>query len=392
MFLTLLNREFLHHLKSARFSVITVLCLVVVVLFTWIHALGYIANPPDVSDKLKQVTPLTIMLTGVELSQPDNPVRAKFPLPRFSDVIRLLFSLLAILMTYDAICGDKERGVLRLVFSSPVKRGIALLAKWASAYIVTLLPLVLAFMLALIIANLRGALPLSGENLARLAAVFIYVAIYMGFFTGIGLAISATAHRPGTAMPVALVTWFCFVFIIPSTGYLLARWISPVPSMKLITYQQNYRDDFLEDRMRVKLMDSSLSEDDKRAIRDDYYRSDLQQRSQLKASYLRSRFGLIQAAKVICRLSPSFSLSYVAATMSGLGPDENVYQAREPGSDILTDESYRERFEETRVSYAQYPDLDQALMKTLPDYIAGLAWMCLALALAITLFIRYDVR
>ena len=53
---------------------------------------------------------------------------------RLSGDTRLIFWLLAIVFGYDAICGEKERGTLRLMLSCSVPRDTVLLAKWIGGF------------------------------------------------------------------------------------------------------------------------------------------------------------------------------------------------------------------------------------------------------------------
>ena len=56
-------------------------------------------------------------------------------------IFEVILSLLALIFAYDTLAGEYERGTLRLVLTSHVRRGYILLAKYISAMICLLVPI-----------------------------------------------------------------------------------------------------------------------------------------------------------------------------------------------------------------------------------------------------------
>ena len=66
-------------------------------------------------------------------------------------VFEVVLSLMALLFAYDAIAGEHESGTLRLLLTHPVRRSHILLAKYMSAMVCLLIPLLMSLSLALIL-------------------------------------------------------------------------------------------------------------------------------------------------------------------------------------------------------------------------------------------------
>jgi len=63
----------------------------------------------------------------------ENFLLQDFEVIDWAFIIKLLFSIFAILLTFDAICGEKEKGTLALVCSNSVPRGNIILGKYLGA-------------------------------------------------------------------------------------------------------------------------------------------------------------------------------------------------------------------------------------------------------------------
>ena len=112
-------------------------------------------------------------LSGIRLCRPFGIRNPIVPITRslnlFSNVdlvliFQVILSLLALLFAHDAIAGEREAGTLRLTMTNPVSRSIILLAKYVSAMVCLILPLVMSVLLALLLFSLSGSILLSGDD------------------------------------------------------------------------------------------------------------------------------------------------------------------------------------------------------------------------------------
>lgn len=120
-----------------------------------------------------------------------------------------LVPLIALLLGYDAIVGEKERGSLELLLSMPVTRFEILLGKY--------LGLAAALATASVIGFGAGLLPLAADLSANDVlhyAGFVLSALLMGLaFLSISLLVSVMFSDRVRASGIAIALWFFFVLI-----------------------------------------------------------------------------------------------------------------------------------------------------------------------------------
>ena len=81
----------------------------------------------------------------------DNPFLSLFTSIDIALVFQGVLSLLALVFAYDALAGERERGTLRLVLTHPIRRGYILFAKYISAMLCLLVPLLISLLLSIIL-------------------------------------------------------------------------------------------------------------------------------------------------------------------------------------------------------------------------------------------------
>jgi Cu-processing system permease protein len=120
-----------------------------------------------------------------------------------------LVPLIALILGYDAIVGEKERGSLELLLSMPITRFEILLGKY--------LGLSAALASSTAIGFGAGLLPLAADLSSRDVyhyAGFVFSAILMGLaFLSISLLVSVLTVDRVRASGVAIALWFFFVLI-----------------------------------------------------------------------------------------------------------------------------------------------------------------------------------
>ena len=129
-------------------------------------------------------------------SLPINKGRFNLFLPDFAHLnwlylIGIVLSFVVLVISYDAITGEKEKGTLGLVLSNSVNRHSILLGKYLGILFTVLIPLIVGILLNLIIVTSSPLVSLQGSDWVRILIVFILSLIYLSFFAFIGLFISS---------------------------------------------------------------------------------------------------------------------------------------------------------------------------------------------------------
>ena len=122
-----------------------------------------------------------------------------------------LVPLLALLMSFDAVAGEIERGTLPLLLTYPVSRREILLGKLVAHLAVLILALVIGYGTAAAVAFATDPAALAG--LAALWRLTWTSALLGATFLGIGYALSALARRPSGAAGLAIAVWLGLVVL-----------------------------------------------------------------------------------------------------------------------------------------------------------------------------------
>jgi len=122
-----------------------------------------------------------------------------------------LVPLLALLMSFDAIAGEVERGSLGLLLTYPLSRGELLLGKLVSHIATLAMAVFIGFGVAGAAAWLAGGA--SGTSVAALFRLGWSAVLLGTSFLAIGYAISAVARSSSAAAGLAIGVWILFVVL-----------------------------------------------------------------------------------------------------------------------------------------------------------------------------------
>ena len=198
----------------------------------------------------------------------ENPVFAIFRIIDFTFIVQFILTLFAILFTYDAINGERERGTLQLVLANSIPRVKYIIAKCAGSWLGLVIPLsvpiLLSFLLILIF-----KVPLSSADWARILTILFLSLLLFTFFIVLGVLISSLARRSNVSFLIALVVWVVLALILPRAGVLAAGQIAYVPGTaeiegQLNAYEKDRRAEFYKtlEKRWLQRQNTNLDKDD----------------------------------------------------------------------------------------------------------------------------------
>ena len=367
MLLRLIRKELLHNILSFRFAVTYALLFVLVLLAVFLMGnehqdrvdrytkeearfrdrLEELAAMPDAGQQFQQVqqedfsglrapAPLSILARGLEGSLPTrvsssqrfilrssddrlgrNILLDVFQAPDFAYVVNIVLSLLALLFVFDSVCGEKERGTLKLLLSNSVPRDTVLLGKWIGGYLSIAAPFSVAVLAGFLYLSTSGALELDGDDASRFGAILFVSFLYISAFFSLGLLISTIAHRAATALLIALLVWIGWILVVPNLAPIVARLVAPVPARQVIDAEQRAI------AREAQLLQEAIT---KRKVYGDPKESErIQQESEqrqrkLEDFYKERMARQVSLSKNLARLSPSASYLFAVTRMAGTGP------------------------------------------------------------------------
>lgn len=250
-----------------------------------------------------------------------NPFLAVLMAPDFTYIVAVILSLLALIFSFDNICGEKEQQTLKLTLSYAVPRHLVLLSKWVGGYVVLICPVLLATGVALFIMSLQKCVQLAPGDLVRIGLMVGAALVYVSLFFTVGIMISTLTHRAVTAMIIVLFVWAAWVLVIPNIAIVSAKLIAPVPTYNKIESEKNAVDEEINLKIRAigKTMLNYGSEAKK-------IKETLEQERQRRCQDLDEFYASKVAAQnrlclLFSRLSPFAAFSYLSAALADTGID-----------------------------------------------------------------------
>ena len=377
MLITLIRKEMMHHILSVRFVVLLVMCLLLVPLTLHINYRNYLQNqvnyqeslklstseseekPPDAPDPDTEVsklflepTPLSVFAKGLEESLPsylgmtrngvkqgsmslgEAPLSSALGNLDFLFVVSTVFSLLALLFTFDAVAGEREAGTLRITLSNALPRDSFLWSKLIGGYIVFVVPFLVAFLLGLLLLVAQG-FPLGESDIfGRVLSLTLVSLLYIGVFFAIGTVISTYLDNSKTALIVAFTVWVLAVLIAPRVGFLTAKLIAPTRAIQSVymekTAIRNNLSAEKEQEISGKIIEAlgtsiNFNKDakkiaDLRAPIDAEYRQKFQEQvDKVEREYQREKKRQESVGENFSRITPTSSLIYLTMNLAQTG-------------------------------------------------------------------------
>jgi ABC-type transport system involved in multi-copper enzyme maturation permease subunit len=362
----------------------------------------------------------------VESKYESNPVFSIFGALDLTFIVKIVLSLFAILFTYDAIVGEKERGTLKLTLSNKVPRDRLILGKVIGGYISLLIPLIIPLILSLLMIMVFPNIHLTGGDWGRLLLMFLLFFLYLSVFFTLGLFVSARTSKSSTSFLILLFIWVVFVTIIPKVAVMTAAQLKPIPSVHEITSKKDAFLQQVQGGAQKKVMEwikenQPKPGEDQKAFQDKFkkYLEDFQQEatSQIDANnaalerdYQVKKRAQENLAINLSRISPASALTFSTMSLARTGLDEHQQfldsiRAYKPiftkwaNARMMSNLDFSGQGLTAKVVLDDMPlhsftseSLSKSLARTIPDIVLMLVLIIVFFAGAYVSFLKYDVR
>ena len=358
-----------------------------------------------------------------ESNYESNPVLAIFGELDLTLIVKIVLSLFAILFTFDAIVGERERGTLKLILSNKVPRDQLILGKVFGGFISLLVPLIIPFLISLIILTVYPHISLSGEDWMRIGLIFVLFLLYLSVFFTLGLFISSRTHSTSSSLFILLFIWVTFIFIIPKGAVMIAGHLNPIPSIHEVSAQ---KDAFLQEiqgtvqgeaRKYIQDNPSDGTPEWQEQIRQ--FLEDLQQsatdridekNSELERDYQAKRNKQQALAINLSRISPASTLTFGAMTLGRTSVQEhdrflNSIKNYKPlftkwvNTQMMQNLNISDPNQQVKPDVSSMPlhefkpsSLRNSVAQALPDFVVMILMVILFFTGAFVSFLRYDIR
>ena len=478
----IIKKEILDHLLSAKFIFMFIICSVLILLSVYMGAVDYLTNkktheadeaqimqalaPPNnwstITDGALRVyrrpQTLSTLVKGVEdaagrasythlpevsLSESkheSNPLTSVFGAFDLMFIVKMVLSLFAILLMHDVICGEKEKGTLKLALSNSVPRDRLLLGKAVGGYISLCVPLVFPLLISLIYLSLHTGIDFSGEDWQRIGFIFLMFLLYLTVFFCLGLLVSSLTARSSTSLLILLSVWCVWGIILPKASVIIAGHLRSIPTANEIytrktafvtqlnqEYVQNAAQKGAELGAKLWLKFNITSTDSPeyqeylkeldeliQKVTKELYKERAgkiaENTSRIDRDFQREKDAQVALAKNLSRVSPASALTFSATALAQTGIDEynrflKATQEYKPviSNWVNTDPGIRNERGALKVidsdALAAMPRLtveserlSRTFVRILPDLISMIVMIALLTGGAYFAFIRCDVR
>ncbi len=249
-------------------------------------------------------------------------------------IVQIVLSLFALLFTYDAVCGEKEAGSLRLVASFPISKHHILLSKYFGA----LFPLLIAFgmplLLGVAVLLLMPDVRFTELELSRIGLIFIACGIYVSVFTCVGLLSSCLTQKASTSFVLLLGFWVTTVVVMPRISLIIADSFRTAPSVYELEAEKEAVSKSNGERWRevrarwIKENPQWMETPEGREAQRLFWRKtrqkvwwepNLSQHARLDESFRNRYDARLNLAVIIARLSPPFAFNNATVELAGTG-------------------------------------------------------------------------
>lgn len=185
---------------------------------------------------LKKPSPLSILVSGIEnrtgnsiyLTHREIPTSLKggfiknefsraFSFFDLASVIVVVFSVLAILLSYNSVSGEKEDGVLSLILSNSVARYKFLMGKYIGGLISIVVPLTLCFIVGILVVLFSRGVEVGPDFFIPTVLLYLLSILYLSFILLSGILVSSLTKTSFHSLIFLLAFYLIAVFLLPLT-------------------------------------------------------------------------------------------------------------------------------------------------------------------------------
>ena len=153
-------------------------------------------------------------------------------------IVRVVLSLLVVFIAYNAVSEEKSSGTLKLILSNRVPRDQLLLGKLLGGWFIIMGSLLVSAIVSVILVLSHSFVAFAGAEWARLGAFLVLSALYLTVFYAVSLFVSVLVNRPSTSLMVLLQVWVFLIVIYPNLGGIAANTLYRLPSQEQLAQQK----------------------------------------------------------------------------------------------------------------------------------------------------------
>jgi ABC-type transport system involved in multi-copper enzyme maturation permease subunit len=248
----------------------------------------------------------------------DNPHLLLFGKVDFLFSIVFIVSLAALIFTFDAFSGERERGTLRLMIANSVPRSRILLAKLLGNYVALSIPFVVSVLIALLVLDASPDVSIMTPTVGlSFLAILVVTLLFILCMTSLGLCISAFTRNSMDSIVLAFFVWAILAIGVPKVSPMVAGVVYPVEGANVFDTNK---------RLIAEDIDHELVEE-REALRKKCFEEFGAEEAEMRASRQFTEAGKLANAKYEKEFAP-IAERYQKRLAAALGRIERDYRRR----------------------------------------------------------------
>ncbi|MFC1526443.1 ABC transporter permease [Candidatus Latescibacterota bacterium] len=300
-----------------------------------------------------RISPRTGDIMSLALVRTTNNWMRRFDVLDWTLIVRYVLSFLCIVLAYNAVSGELERGTLRLVLANPLARGSFLLGKFLAHLATLSTSVLLGSLISLAMLTAGGLVEMNWVLWRGYLSFLLAATFFAALFLLLSMGVSALARTSASSLVFLLTAWTVLIVVIPKASYLIAT-----QSVDLVRGWGDVYQVWDESQAAME-RDGSLPRDPRLAAQDGYAAEKRYMRhmrevdrevNQIGLQMQKERHDQYRAAMAANLVSPGYAFQYTVEALLG-GGIQHVEQFLQAGT------RYREHLQDfLRARDAADPD------------------------------------
>ena len=385
-------------------------------LMTFPNPLRFMADGDE--SELPNSAQLSIMnIRNVENIGSGNPFMSRLGDIDIVFIVQVIMSFVALTLTFNAVCGEKESGTLRLSLANSIPRDRLLLGKYLSSMIILAIPFSIGLLINLVIITISPSIAFSHSQWFQITAIGAVSILYISIFILLGIAVSARTGSTPVSLVILLLIWILLVIVIPNNwaGILTGKFTA-VPTPAEVEEEAGRASKEVRSRYPSEYGTNYDVGDPRNVLHVNVSMEAHNAYERIYENYRNSKISVIENVRMFTRISPSAVYKYASESVAGTGLShvkhflrmgevykrevEQFFQeqdAGDPDSQHLyyhVDYVSQKTFQAEDVPvFIEFPmRLSEGLRLAIYDILLLVLFNVVLFAFAYVSFLRYDVR
>jgi ABC-type transport system involved in multi-copper enzyme maturation permease subunit len=258
-------------------------------------------------------------------------------------IISVVCSFLIFIATYNSISEERERGTLKLVFSTSISNLTFVLGKLSGIVFSFFVALLLGVVLNIFIITAMNKIPINGELLGNISLFLFASVIYILLFASIGLFVSLISKTSLISLIVLSLIWIIFAFITPLVSRVAT--LNFYETATLTEFENKYNSIDQEFPFLVRKHDGATRSVETGKI-DDYKKEKgyalalaelAENKQEIQDQYFKGKIDQAIFYENLCKVSPIYFFTFMIENMfnSGIQRDINLVRQAKDYQNLL---------------------------------------------------------